>query len=61
MNIHIEKPDSAKADSGFWVGVSGFVCILSSRDKIEVRFGQALAGNAHPRCIKLFESLNPPK
>ena len=51
MNIHIEKPDSAKADSGFWDRVSGFVCILSFRDKIEVRLGQALAGNAQPRCI----------
>ena len=29
----------------------GFVCISARRAEIEVRLGQALAGNARPRCI----------
>ena len=41
------------------VRVSRFVSILLSQweSKIMERLGQALAGNAHPRCIEMFESL----
>ena len=39
------------------VRVSRFVCILSLWDKIKVRLRRAVGGNAHPRCIFVFESL----
>ena len=38
--------------------VMEFVCIFALA-KIKVRLGQALAGNAHSRCIEFFES-HPP-
>ena len=37
----------------------GLVCVLLCKTK--VRLGQALAGNAHPRCIESFSSICPAK